>query len=148
MKLLSEASRAEHNAEAARNSQSRETHAVSDPQWTGRWLGWVVLWAGWLIPQLLLLGPALVGRTVDLPVDLLAAPHINYFPKRPEYANIQLHNADDVSDLVLIGPATGGNFAAKELRAGRVPLWQPANFAGAPLVPGPLPQHARLDRVA
>jgi hypothetical protein len=93
-----------------------------------------MLWAGWLIPQLLLLGPAFVGWTVDLPVDLLAAPHINYFPTRPEYANITPHNADDVSDLVLIGPATGGNFAARELRAGRLPLWQPGNFAGAPFV--------------
>ncbi len=134
MKLPSELSRAEHKAEAAGDSQSPKTQAAGDPQWTGRWLGCVVLWAGWLIPQVLLLGPALVGRTVDLPVDLLAAPHINYFPKRPEYANIQPHHADDVSDLVLIGPATGGNFAAKELRAGRLPLWQPGNFAGAPFV--------------
>jgi hypothetical protein len=90
--------------------------------------------AGWLIPQIILLGPALVGRTVDLPVDLLAAPHINYFPKRPEFANITPQHGDDVSDLLLIGPATGGDFAAREIRAGRLPTWEPSNFAGAPFV--------------
>jgi hypothetical protein len=105
-----------------------------DPAWFGGWRGAAALWAGLLIPQLVLLGPALLGRTVDLPVDLLAAPHVNYLPTRPEFANVTPHNPDDVTDLVLLGPALEGNFAARELRAGRLPLWQPGNFAGAPFM--------------
>ena len=69
-----------------------------------------------------------------MPVDLLAAPHINYFPNRPEYANVKPQHGDDVSDLLLIGSGTAGDFAAKEIRAGRLPQWQPANFAGAPCI--------------
>jgi hypothetical protein len=92
-----------------------------------------LLSAGWLIPQIMLLGPALIGRTVDLPVDLLAAPNV-YLPTRPEYANVVPRHGNDLFDLLFIGPSTLGNFAAKELRAGRLPTWQPANFAGAPFV--------------
>jgi hypothetical protein len=93
-----------------------------------------VLGAGLLIPQLVLLGPALIGRTVDLPVDLLAVPNVEYFPDRPEYQKVVPRHGNDLLDLLLIGPATVGNFAAKEFRAGRLPAWQPSNFAGAPFV--------------
>ena len=40
-------------------------------RWTARTPGRLVLLAGWVLPQVLLLGPALVGLTVNLPVDLL-----------------------------------------------------------------------------
>ncbi|HET6324698.1 MAG TPA: hypothetical protein VFG04_08365, partial [Planctomycetaceae bacterium] len=92
-------------------------------------LRWLILWAGWLLPQIVLLGPALIGRTVDLPVDLLAFPGA-YLPDRPEYAEVQ-HHGREVFDLVLLYPGAR-EFSANELRAGRLPLWQPANFAGAP----------------
>jgi hypothetical protein len=88
-----------------------------------------VLWCGWLIPQFLLLGPALVGRTVDLPVDLFALRNW-YLPDRPEYADV-LQHGHEPSDMVLLYPEMR-EFATKEIRAGRLPLWQPANFAGAP----------------
>jgi hypothetical protein len=94
-----------------------------------------VLWAGWLLPQVLLLGPALIGRTVDLPVDFLAIPHM-YLPNRPEYSGIKVHHGSDLLDL-LVGTATVREFAAHEIRAGRMPLWQPANFAGAPFADWP-----------
>jgi hypothetical protein len=93
-----------------------------------------VLWAGLLFPQVVLLGPAFIGRTVDLPVDLLAVPRVDYFPNRPEYQRVVPRHGNDLLDLLLIGPATVGNFAAKEFRAGRLPIWQPSNFAGAPFV--------------
>ena len=97
--------------------------------WANRRLGWLVLWSGWLLPQIVLLGPALIGRTVDLPVDLLAYPS-TYLPDRPEYAGVQ-HHGREVFDLVLLYPEAR-EFAASEFRAGRLPVWQPANFAGAP----------------
>ena len=115
-------------------SQSPTTRVDCDPNWVGRWPGWVVLCAGLMVPQFILLGPALIGRTVDLPVDLLAVPNVEYFPNRPEYQKVVPRHGNDLLDLLLIGPATVGNFAAKEFRAGRLPIWQPSNFAGAPFV--------------
>jgi len=133
MKPPSEASPAARDRFTA-EARLPETQLAGDPAWTRRRPGWLVLWVGLLLPQLVLLGPALIGRTVDLPVDLLAAPHIDYFPRRPEYANVKIQHADDVSDLLLIGPTTTGEFAAKEIRAGRLPMWEPSNFAGAPFI--------------
>lgn len=97
--------------------------------------GWLVLLAGWLLPQVLLLGPALVGRTVNLPLDLLATPHL-YLPNTPEYARIVPVHGIGLLDLVILYPGPR-EFAAGELRAGRLPLWQPANFAGAPFAVWP-----------
>jgi hypothetical protein len=134
MKPSSKASGASSDRRTFQKSEPPQPAIVaSDANWTGRWPGWLVLCAGWLIPQLLLLGPALVGRTVDLPVDLLGTRNL-YLPNRPEYANIKPQNGDDLFDLLLIGPATVGEFYAKEVRAGRLPMWQPSNFAGAPCV--------------
>jgi hypothetical protein len=93
-----------------------------------------VLCAGWLIPQIVLLGPALINRTVDLPVDLLASPYA-YLPSRPEYAHLQVHGRE-LLDMVTLYPEAR-EFSANELRAGRLPLWQPANFAGAPFAVWP-----------
>ena len=140
MKPRSRGSRAKGQAshdQRGRDSQQKPSPApaLSDAEWTRCWPGRLVLWVGLLIPQFALLGPALIGRTVDLPVDLLAIPHVNYFPDRPEYAKIVPQHGNDLLDLVLIGPGTVGNFAAKEFRAGRLPSWQPFNFAGAPFVP-------------
>jgi hypothetical protein len=134
MKLCSESSRAGDDQGPAGQSQSSGTAIANDPEWTRRWPGLMILLAGWLIPQFVLLGPALIGRTVDLPVDLLAAPNV-YLPARPEYAKVVPYHGNDLLDLLLGGPATFGDFAAKELRAGRLPVWQPSNFAGAPFVP-------------
>lgn len=133
MKPRSEASGAAPEAGTIRESPT-STIRIADPKWVGRWPGWVILWAGWLIPQLVLLGPALIGRTVDLPVDLLGTNHL-YLPARPEYASVVPRHGDDLFDLLLIGSATLGDFSAKEFRAGRLPIWQPGNFAGAPNAP-------------
>ena len=113
-----------------------------DPGWTRRWPGLVVLLAGWLLPQLVLLGPALVGRTVDYPVDLLALPSV-YLPNSMK---VVPHHGFELTDLVFCYPEAR-DFCAKELRAGRLPLWFPYNFAGAPFTgwgvysPFELPYH-------
>lgn len=97
--------------------------------------GWLLLWAGWLLPQLILLGPALIGKTVYSPVDLLALPGF-YLPNIPEYQRVVPRDSV-LSDLILNGPAYR-EFTAKEFRAGRLPLWRPANFAGAPFATMPI----------
>jgi hypothetical protein len=123
------APRADRKSPVVAPPKSPEIGGKEPPAWTRRWPGWLVLWSGWLIPQIVLLGPALVGRTADLPVDLLAYPSM-YLPDRPEYADVQ-HHGREVLDLVLLYPEAR-EFSANELRSGRLPLWQPANFAGAP----------------
>lgn len=103
-------------------------------EWTARWPGVVVLWAGWLLPQFFLLGPALVGRTVAVPLDLLALPGV-YLPNTNAYRHV-VPNDTALLDLVLVGPVFR-EFSAKEFRAGRLPLWQSTNFAGAPFAMWP-----------
>jgi hypothetical protein len=90
------------------------------------------LWTGWLIPQFVLLGPALVGRTVDIPVDLLAR-HSIYLPGTKDFAPAVVHHDVELTDLLFCYPAAR-DFFARELRAGRLPTWNPHNFAGAPVV--------------
>ena len=106
--------------------------AARPVRWTDRWPGWMLLWSGWLIPQLLLLGPALVGRTVDIPVDLLAHESV-YLPRDSASPKVVVHHGVELTDLVFGYPQVR-EFCARELRAGRLPLWNPHNFAGAPLV--------------
>ena len=102
--------------------------------WSERWPGALVVWAGWLLPQLLLLGPALVGRTVACPADLLALPGF-YLPNTPEYKHV-VPRDPALSDLVFVAPAFR-DFMAREFRAGRLPLWRPDNFAGVPFAVWP-----------
>jgi hypothetical protein len=130
-----EASWGDPDLTAAEPPNSPQIGCAEPAPWTRKWPGWLVLWSGWLIPQIVLLGPALIGRTVDLPVDLLAFPKA-YLPDLPEYADVQQHGRELV-DLVFSYPEARA-FSAKELRAGRLPVWQPANFAGAPFADWPI----------
>src|SRR5580704_3162970 len=118
-------------AEDSLQSSAGNSHAAI-PGWTARWPGWLLLCAGSLIPQLILLGPALVGRTVDIPVDLLAR-HGVYLPDNKENAGIAVQHGVELTDLIFCNPP-GREFFARELRAGRLPIWNPSNFCGAPLV--------------
>ncbi len=89
-----------------------------------------VLWIGFLVPQFLLLGPALFGFKVLSPCDLLALPDF-YLPETQESSVSPSNTA--LTDLVLIYPMAR-EFAAAEFREGRLPLWQPYNFCGTPFV--------------
>lgn len=108
------------------------THAprVESP----RFWRWAALIAGWIVPHSLLYGSALAGSTVLIPLDLLALPGF-YLPQTPEYAEVRPHNFV-LSDLVLVAPFSR-DFCAKEFRSGRIPLWAPDNFAGAPFATWP-----------
>ena len=87
--------------------------------------------AGIVSGQAVLYGPSLLGAKVLLPVDILAGAGI-YLPRTPEVKSIQIQNIY-LSDLIYVfEPAR--RFAAAELRAGRLPMWAPYQYAGAPFV--------------
>jgi hypothetical protein len=88
-----------------------------------------ILLAGLVLAQAVLFGPSLVGARVLLPLDLLARPGY-YVPPTPETAAEVPHNLI-LSDLVLCDHMDL-RFACAELRAGRLPLWNPNNYAGTP----------------
>lgn len=89
----------------------------------------IVLLAGVVFCQFFLYGPSLVGQKVLLPLDILAQPDI-YLPRTEEVARIEPKNLY-VSDLVyLFEPMR--RFAVSEWHAGRLPMWLPCEFAGAP----------------
>ncbi|HEV8002601.1 MAG TPA: hypothetical protein VGP63_22130, partial [Planctomycetaceae bacterium] len=119
---------ADRSFPAVEQSQS-PVNLETDSDWRRRWQGTVLLWAGWLVPQFLLLGPALIGRTVDIPVDLLAF-HSLYLPERADSTTVVRHGVE-LTDLVFCYPQAR-DFFAKELRAGRLPTWNRNNYAGGP----------------
>jgi hypothetical protein len=90
-----------------------------------------ILLAGLVLPQAVLCGPSLLGRKILLPLDLLAQPQY-FLPRTAEYAG--LHPSDYVlADEVLLFEFER-RFAAAEFRAGRLPLWNPFIYLGAPFV--------------
>jgi hypothetical protein len=122
---------ADRDFPAIEQSQSPVALKVDSADWQRRWPGWGLLWAGWLIPQFILLGPALIGRTVDIPVDLLALQSL-YLPQRADSTTVVRHGSE-LSDLLFCYPEAR-DFFSKELRAGRLPLWNRTNYAGGPFV--------------
>ncbi|HXY37451.1 MAG TPA: YfhO family protein [Planctomycetaceae bacterium] len=123
----------------AQQSVSAVRLTTDSTSWTRRWQGLLLLWAGWLIPQFILLGPALIGRTVDIPVDLLVPhPFGNwseklYLPETKENASIAMRHGNELGDLVVQFPPAR-EFFSRELRAGRLPMWNPDNLGGVPIV--------------
>jgi len=89
-----------------------------------------ILIAGLVLCQAVLYGESLLGQKILLPLDLLALPGV-YLPAGSDLAGVPPHNAA-LSDRVLYYELER-RFAATEIRAGRVPLWNPYVFAGAPL---------------
>ena len=80
--------------------------------------------------QAYLYGPSLLGERIFLPLDLLGRGSI-YLSQ--ENATTPVTSNRALFDLVLsYEPAR--QFAASEVRAGRLPLWDPHYFAGAPFV--------------
>jgi hypothetical protein len=88
-----------------------------------------ILFGGLVLAQVILFGPSLVGLKILLPLDHLALPRV-YLPLTRETAAMVPHNPK-LSDLV-ISDHINLRFACDELRAGRLPLWNPYNYAGTP----------------
>ena len=90
-----------------------------------------ILVTGIILGQASLYGPSLIGEKVLLPLDILARPQI-YLPRTAATAAIDAHNFV-LMDLIYLGEP-GRRFAVDEFRAGRWPLWNPYQFAGAPFL--------------
>lgn len=90
---------------------------------------WLIVLLGILLGQVVLYGPSLVGSKILLPLDILALPGY-YIPKTAETARIIPHNRTQ-ADLIDTGEPLR-RFAGREIRAGRVPRWNPYQYAGAP----------------
>jgi len=90
-----------------------------------------VVVAGIVLGQTLLYGPCLLGMRVMLPLDILGQPDV-YLPATPDYRGIP-ETDSTYSDLIL-SHEPARRFMAGEFRAGRWPVWNPNNFAGAPFI--------------
>ena len=99
------------------------------PRWPKRLAGTLVLVMGIVAGQAVLYGPSLVGQKVLLPLDILTLPGV--FIPRGEGLSPRAPHDSVLSDLIYTGEP-GRRFAAGEIQAGRVPLWNPYQFAGVP----------------
>ncbi len=104
---------------------------VTRGRWTRKAGPPLLLLAGLLLPQLVLIGPALVGRKVLLDLPILALPGA-YLPARPGHPYPPPHDRV-LSDAVLqFEPYRV--YAARAVRAGRLPLWSGSNYCGSPFL--------------
>ena len=90
----------------------------------------LILLAGLVAGQFILFGPSLIGSRVLAPLDILGVDrmYLSQGQLPPGYSG----PFDEVfTDLVEI-ECPSYDFAATEIRAGRLPIWIPNIFAGAP----------------
>lgn len=99
--------------------------------WQGRVARGVVVVLGIVICQAILYGPSLIGRKILLPLDILKTKDI-YLPQTPEMRGFLPRNRVFTDEVVAI--EFRRRFAAREVRAGRLPLWNPYNYCGAPFL--------------
>ena len=86
--------------------------------------------AGIVVGQAILYGPSLLGRTILLPIDLLAGSNM-YVPSSIGTKEIVPHNCVR-TDLVLeFEPLR--RFTTEEMAAGRWAVWTPYQYAGTPM---------------
>ncbi|MES2792285.1 MAG: YfhO family protein [Planctomycetota bacterium] len=115
-----------------------EPNNANSPTWLAEngssWRGVLCLWCGWILPQLFLIGPALIGQQILLPLDLLALP--NYYLASAEAIKAGRPVDQALLDLVEVD-APARTFCQREFSRGRLPLWQPDNFLGAPFTSWP-----------
>ena len=91
----------------------------------------VALIVGIALGQFLLYGPSLAGQKVLLPLDVLLGKQC-YAPQKDPARNIVAQDSSVSDKVVYFEPSR--LFAASELRAGRLPLWDTFHFAGAPSI--------------
>jgi len=91
-----------------------------------RFVRTLIVLGGIVAGQVILNGPSLAGHKILLPLDILAQQSV-YLPVAPEFPHDYTQ-----SDLVELGePAR--QFAIAEFRAGRLPMWNPYEYAGSPV---------------
>jgi hypothetical protein len=88
-----------------------------------------LIFCGIVATQAILYGPALLGRKIMLPLDLLAQAKV-YIPQTPEIAKIPL--VDPALSDLLFSHEISRRFVHDEVFAGRIPLWQTQQYCGSP----------------
>lgn len=86
---------------------------------------------GILAGQLILYGASFTGAKILLPLDILARPN-TYIPLKPETAALETHNKALPDPVLEDEPAR--IFRHSELRADRLPIWNPYQYAGVPSI--------------
>jgi hypothetical protein len=90
-----------------------------------------LLLAGLCVGQFMLFGPSLVGRRILLPLDILAQPWLYLSPADSA-------RWGEPQDLILSDPVfqteLDRQFGVSEVRAGRLPLWNPHEYCGEPFL--------------
>jgi hypothetical protein len=89
----------------------------------------VLLCIGIVFGQFVLYGPSFVGKKILLPLDILSLPGM-YIPVKAGEPVAQPHNELLIDPICEDEPAR--LFRNDELRAGRLPLWNPYQYAGVP----------------
>jgi hypothetical protein len=97
-----------------------------------RWARGVIVLAGLLVCQAVLLGPSLWGQKILLPLDILNGSD-TYLPRQSASAPSPEPKDGLRSDLVFQAEVWR-RFVVEEVRAGRVPLWNPYNYCGHPML--------------
>ena len=92
---------------------------------------WMIVLAGIVAGQFILYAPSLIGQKVLLPLDLLGLKNA-YLPRTPEIVEMVPQDPMLVDLVFQWEPAR--QFAISEFRAGRLPMWTPYQYAGAPVV--------------
>ncbi|HWW02298.1 MAG TPA: hypothetical protein VNZ64_21540 [Candidatus Acidoferrum sp.] len=90
-----------------------------------------LIFLGIALSQFVLYGPSLIGHKILLPLDILSGEGF-YLPQTPEIVGIQPRDGS-LADLICTAEPQR-RFAASELQAGRLPMWAPYHYAGAPFV--------------
>ena len=91
----------------------------------------LLLIAGIVATQAILYAPSLAGRKILLPLDILKLPKY-YLPVTPETRGYVAENGTLVDEIISIDLRR--RYAAREVRSGRLPLWNPLNYCGAPFI--------------
>lgn len=91
----------------------------------------LLLLLGIIVPQAILYWPSLTGQKILLPLDILQMGNL-YIPVAPEFRPFLAHNQMLSDEVQVLEPWR--RFAVDEARAGRLPLWNPYNFCGAPFL--------------
>jgi hypothetical protein len=88
---------------------------------------------GILAAQLILYGASFAGKKILLPLDVLALP-LTYIPLTPEQPSQQADTQRTIMGDPVFEDEPARLFRCDELRAGRLPIWNPYQYAGVPSV--------------
>jgi hypothetical protein len=116
------------------NFESAESGSVETvPSQLRPWKIVVLLFLGWTLPPLFVYGPScFIGTRINLPADLLRLSG-QYISADPS-SSAKVKNSFQLLDLVQQSPSVR-QLAADEYRAGRLAVWNPHIFCGAPFGP-------------